>query len=938
MPIKRRKISELEEAQDLTGFFTIGYRVLNGVKKSVKYGLEHIQTAYENMLKAMDEAKEATTEMRQLEATVQENEEERETAESRRDASEQGRCNEEEKRVEAENIRKIAESKRVEAESGRVTEEDARHNSELVRINAESLRVSQENTRKVTETNRVNVEATRVAEEGKRVIAEKGRVDAEAIRIAEFTTLKQNAETATSDANETANHPTYIGTDHYVYKWNKSTKAYDKMDIYCKGDAFSIKRVYSSIAALQADVNNMEVEIGDFVLVNTNNVEDPDNAKLYVKNKKVDGTYSYDFLVDMSGAIGFTGKTPQISIGTVSKGSNPVVTLSEDGVDGDANPKYKLNLVLPQGEKGEAPVLEVGTITTGASGSQASATLDPNGSTSTGAPKYRLNMTIPQGLQGAGNMQVSVSGLVAGKTYLFKPSANNSAVGSLVEFSQAQADWDVTDTSLPSFIKNKPSSFTPSAHKHKKSEITDFPTSMPASDVYDWAKQQNKPSYTALEVGALPSAGTAVAADKLANARKINGIDFDGTKDIILANVGDSIHIQYENMPKGVQTADLSNLDSNWYYPVLLESKYSSMMQTFGVHVNLDTNVPAWATHQSGFSCNCEIKARGGQWGTNGAPITVTEYNVGWFSGYRPLGYINQFQNTNDIAFYLRGGGVYKLYNNNGATINIIQNSISVAGQTIEPLLCSSVSGSTDTANGINDTPTAVGHSCLVVNQIVCTNAKLNGTMSSGILYIDASRAPNNNHDEGIRITDSTGGWSTISIGTKAGEFKGTHETQWNVCKGPTGDFYIDRNALSVTGANGFMIPKNGGGIHCSTGFYKDSDIRLKSDIKPLSHTLEQILSIPTTSFKMNAKKRIGTIAQELEKICPELVSEITKRKDSVPENINWEVIIIEEGGKQVEYVKVKSVEYEMISILVLEGLKLLNRKFENLRNELLNK
>ena len=38
-------------------------------------------------------------------------------------------------------------------------------------------------------------------------------------------------------------------------------------------------------------------------------------------------------------------------------------------------------------------------------------------------------------------------------------------------------------------------------HKHTKSEITDFPTSMPASDVPSWAKAQNKPSYTPAEIG-----------------------------------------------------------------------------------------------------------------------------------------------------------------------------------------------------------------------------------------------------------------------------------------------------------------------------------------------------------------------------------------------------------------------------------------------------
>lgn len=57
-------------------------------------------------------------------------------------------------------------------------------------------------------------------------------------------------------------------------------------------------------------------------------------------------------------------------------------------------------------------------------------------------------------------------------------------------------------TSVPwSGVTGKPSTFTPSAHTHTKSQITDFPTSMPASDVYAWAKAATKPSYTKAEVG-----------------------------------------------------------------------------------------------------------------------------------------------------------------------------------------------------------------------------------------------------------------------------------------------------------------------------------------------------------------------------------------------------------------------------------------------------
>lgn len=57
-------------------------------------------------------------------------------------------------------------------------------------------------------------------------------------------------------------------------------------------------------------------------------------------------------------------------------------------------------------------------------------------------------------------------------------------------------------TSVPwSGVTGKPSTFTPSTHTHTKSQITDFPTSMPASDVYAWAKASTKPSYTKAEVG-----------------------------------------------------------------------------------------------------------------------------------------------------------------------------------------------------------------------------------------------------------------------------------------------------------------------------------------------------------------------------------------------------------------------------------------------------
>ena len=54
-------------------------------------------------------------------------------------------------------------------------------------------------------------------------------------------------------------------------------------------------------------------------------------------------------------------------------------------------------------------------------------------------------------------------------------------------------------------IGDKPSTFTPSSHTHTKSQITDFPSSMPASDVYAWAKASSKPSYSWSEITSKPT-------------------------------------------------------------------------------------------------------------------------------------------------------------------------------------------------------------------------------------------------------------------------------------------------------------------------------------------------------------------------------------------------------------------------------------------------
>lgn len=96
--------------------------------------------------------------------------------------------------------------------------------------------------------------------------------------------------------------------------------------------------------------------------------------------------------------------------------------------------------------------------------------------------------------------------------------------------------------------------------------------------------------------------------------------------------------------------------------------------------------------------------------------------------------------------------------------------------------------------------------------------------------------------------------------------------------------------------------------VTASGGFWKESDKRLKSNIKPLQHTIEQITSIPTVEFDMNDKHQIGTIAQDIETVVPEVVSE----SDGI-----------------------KKVEYSMMGVLAIEGIKLLKQEIEDLKKEI---
>lgn len=149
------------------------------------------------------------------------------------------------------------------------------------------------------------------------------------------------------------------------------------------------------------------------------------------------------------------------------------------------------------------------------------------------------------------------------------------------------------------------------------------------------------------------------------------------------------------------------------------------------------------------------------------------------------------------------------------------------------------------------------------------------------------------------------------------------------------GSVIVGVNDGSIAGDNKLYIGGNvasSGKVYAANGFFKESDARLKSDIKPLDYTLDQICSIPTVSFIMNDQKQIGTIAQNLEELgFEDIVTEGDTLKSEVKNPEQFESFT--KDGE--EYVKVKKVEYEMLGVLAIEGVKMLKDEIEKLKAEI---
>lgn len=267
---------------------------------------------------------------------------------------------------------------------------------------------------------------------------------------------------------------------------------------------------------------------------------------------------------------------------------------------------------------------------------------------------------------------------------------------------------------------------------------------------------------------------------------------------------------------------------------------------------------PSWATNKGGFTLHVDMSIIGSGWGqyTN-AKNKLNNYDAEW-GGETAVGEMFQTTQTSTFYIYLRGGANY-FYTSDYADLKMTAHSSEVSD----------------------------GHNTYSIKDT-------QGDIKDFFNYVE---------------NDLFGEVKNLQI---------VHDNEFNFANNSIGGYvWINYRSRydAVTSAKAVYIG-NGqagadgafGAIHAS-GFFKESDVRLKSNIVPLNHTLDQICNIPTVEFDMHDKHQIGTVAQDLE-------------------NNFAEIVNTDSDG-------MKSVDYCMLGVVAIEGIKLLKQEVEDLKKQI---
>lgn len=350
--------------------------------------------------------------------------------------------------------------------------------------------------------------------------------------------------------------------------------------------------------------------------------------------------------------------------------------------------------------------------------------------------------------------------------------------------------------------------------------------------------------------------------------RRVTVIDSDNTDRnlFIVENVNDMYVLSKDRDRRKSVSLVGEGFDENHWYPVSFTADPSSIVPPCNLIIWNSLNndsagispKPSWATNNGGFTLHVNMSIIGSGWGQYAnAKNKLNDYDGEW-GGETAVGEMRQTAQTSTFYIYLRGGANY-FYTSDYADLKMIAHSSEV----LDGYNTYSIK---DTQGDIKDFFTYVENDLFgeVKNlQIV--------------------------HDNEFNFANSSiGNYVWIN-------YRSRYDTVTSAKA-----IYIGNGQAGADGAFG--------AIHAS-GFFKESDVRLKSNIAPLNHTLDQICNIPTVEFDMHDKHQIGTVAQDLE-------------------NNFAEIVNTDSDG-------MKSVDYCMLGVVAIEGVKLLRQEIEDLKKQI---
>lgn len=349
--------------------------------------------------------------------------------------------------------------------------------------------------------------------------------------------------------------------------------------------------------------------------------------------------------------------------------------------------------------------------------------------------------------------------------------------------------------------------------------------------------------------------------------RRVTVIDSDNTDSnlFIVENVNDMYVLsKYRDRRKSVSLVG-EGFDENHWYPVSFTADPNSIVPPCNLIIWNSLNndsagispKPSWATNNGGFVLHIDMTIIGDGYGQYTCARNKLNNWHGEWGGETAVGEMRQTTQTSTFYIYLRGGANY-FYTSDYADLKMTAHSSEV----LDGYNTYSIK---DTQGDIKDFFTYVENDLFgeVRNlQIV--------------------------HDNEFNFAnDSIGGYVWINYRSRYDAVTSAKAV------------YVGNGQAGADGAFG--------AIHAS-GFFKESDVRLKSNIAPLNHTLDQICNIPTVEFNMHDKHQIGTIAQDLE-------------------NNFAEIVNTDSDG-------MKSVDYCMLGVVAVEGIKLLKQEIEDLKKQ----